>query len=107
VIDTATNTVTGTISVGNAPQNVAVTPDGSKAYVTNFYDNTVSVIDRATDTVSTTIPVFGSEPFGVAVTRDGSKAYVANFDSNDLSVIDTATNRVTAGIRSAPVGVAN
>jgi YVTN family beta-propeller protein len=67
----------------------------------------VSVIDRATDTVSTTIPVFGSEPFGVAVTRDGSKAYVANFDSNDLSVIDTATNRVTPGIRSAPVGVAN
>ena len=35
VIDTSTNTVTVTIPVGDGPQRVAFTPDGSRAYVTN------------------------------------------------------------------------
>jgi YVTN family beta-propeller protein len=37
------------------------TPDGTRAYVTNF-SNAVSVIDTATNTVVTTIPV-GQTPF--------------------------------------------
>jgi YVTN family beta-propeller protein len=40
---------------------VAVTPDGSKVYVANYEDNTVSVIDTATNIVNATIPV-GTEP---------------------------------------------
>ena len=48
------------------------------AYITNPGDNTVSVIDTATNTVvGSPIPV-GSFPFGVAVTPDGSKVYVTN-----------------------------
>ena len=39
-------------------------------------DNTVSVIDTATNTVTATVPV-GSYPIGVAVTPDGTKVYVA------------------------------
>ena len=36
VIDTATNTVIGDpIPVGDGPYGVAVTPDGTRAYVTN------------------------------------------------------------------------
>jgi YVTN family beta-propeller protein len=78
-------------------------PDGSKVYVTNHFDNTVSVIATATSTVTATIPV-GSGPSGVAVTPDGTKVYVANngfgFGTN-VSVIDAATNTVIATI---PVG---
>ena len=33
VVDTASNTITGTIAVGGHPVAVAVTPDGSTAYV--------------------------------------------------------------------------
>ena len=77
VIDTATNTVIATIPVGSTPYGVAVTPDGSKVYVTNFGSNTVSVIDGATNTVIATIPIANS-PGGVAVTPDGSKVYVTN-----------------------------
>ncbi len=40
---------------------MAVTPDGSKVYVTNEDSNTVSVIATATNTVTATIPV-GSFP---------------------------------------------
>ena len=81
---------------------MAVTPDGSKVYVTNGDANSVSVIATATNTVTATIPV-GTDPFGVAVTPDGSKVYVANsYLGNSVSVIDTATNTVTATI---PVGI--
>src|SRR5258707_363334 len=78
VIDTATNTLTGSpIPVGSAPVGVAVTRDGSKVYVANSAANTVSVIATATDTVTATITV-GSGPEGVAVTPDGSKVYITN-----------------------------
>src|ERR1700730_13192198 len=42
VIDTATNTVVATIPVGTSPQGVAITPDGTKVYVANGSDSTVS-----------------------------------------------------------------
>jgi YVTN family beta-propeller protein len=80
---------------------VAVTPDGSKVYVANFLDTTVSVIDTATNTVVGSPITVGAAPVGVAVTPDGSKVYVANVASDTVSVIDTASNTVTATI---PVG---
>ena len=51
---------------GDGPPSVAVSPDGTRAYVTNFFSHNVSVIDTATNTVVYTIGV-GSEPNGVAV----------------------------------------
>jgi YVTN family beta-propeller protein len=75
------------------PYGVAVTPDGSKVYVTNLNDNTVSVIDTAMNKVITTISV-GPNPLAVAVTPDGSKVYVTSL-SGTVSVIDTVSNTVT------------
>ena len=69
VISTATNTVIATIPVGSSPVGVAVTPDGSKVYVANDGDNTVSVISTATNTViGAPIPV-GNDPvaFGLFI----------------------------------------
>ena len=68
VIDTTSSTVTATLTVGNSPFGVAVTPDGSTVYVGNRSDNTVSVIDTASNTVTATIPGF-SDPiaFGVFI----------------------------------------
>jgi YVTN family beta-propeller protein len=65
VISTATNTVTQSITVGQGPTGVAVAPNGT-VYVTNFTDNTVSVISN--NAVTTTIPV-GLDPTGVAGAR--------------------------------------
>jgi YVTN family beta-propeller protein len=42
VIGTASNTVVATIAVGGGPFGVAITPDGTRAYVANLFDNTVS-----------------------------------------------------------------
>ncbi len=73
---------------------------GPQAYITNFSDNTVSVIDTASNTVTATVPV-GAGPRGVAVNPAGTFAYVANRFSNNVSVIDTASNTVVATV---PVG---
>ena len=64
------------------------------AYVANRDDNTVSVIDTATNKVTSTVPV-GLCPVEVAVSPDGKKVYVSNFNSSNISVIDTNTNSVT------------
>ena len=76
----------GTIPGFSQAEGVAVTPDGSKVYVTNEGCNTVSVIDAATSTVAETTPV-GNGPVGVAVTPDGRKVYIANKLSDSASVI--------------------
>jgi YVTN family beta-propeller protein len=74
------------------------------AYITN-QGGGVSVIDTATNTVITTIPV-GQYPKPVAVSSDGRNVYVANTGCSliensyayTVSVIDTATNTVIATI---------
>ena len=47
-----------------------------KAYVANFADNTVSVIDTAAGKVVATVPV-AAGPHGMAITQDGRTVYVA------------------------------
>ena len=80
-----------TIAVGQLP--VAVAVSGSRAYVANYYDGTVSVIDTATNTVIETIPV-GAAPRNLAVSPNGNRVYVANSNANTVSVIATNTNTV-------------
>jgi YVTN family beta-propeller protein len=61
VIDTATNRVSATITVGSDPGGVAVTPDGGKVYVANIDSDNVSAIAASTNKVIATITV-GSAP---------------------------------------------
>ena len=100
VINTTTNIVVGSITVGSNPFGVAITPDGTKVFVTNYGSNNVSVINTATNTVIATITV-GSQPQGIVLSPDGTKAYVANqsiIGIGSVSVINTATNTVAATI---------
>lgn len=104
VIDTTTNTVTKTISIGDNPSEIVVNPAGTRAYVLSTYywyggstlsvNGTVSVIDTATDSVITTIPV-GHVPNESSLSNDGSMLYVVNNLDNSISVVDTLTNAVT------------
>jgi YVTN family beta-propeller protein len=88
VIATASNTVVETIPMGveSFPNGVAIGPSGNYAYVTNTEDGTVSVIERASNTVVQTVTV-GPSPIGVATTGDGKFVYVVNHGSNSVSVI--------------------
>jgi YVTN family beta-propeller protein len=107
VIDGGTNKVVATlpgteippagITVGNSPQDVSVNPDTNKAYVANYDDNTVSVIDGRTNKVLSTINV-GNTPYGVSVNPDTNMAYVANRNNGTVSVINGETNSVITNI---------
>lgn len=66
-------------------------------YVANYDSNNISVIDTASNTVVSTVPV-GSNSGGVAITPDGTRAYVTYYTSNKVWVIDTATNTVVATV---------
>jgi len=58
VIAIPENKIIDTITVENAPTDVAVTRNGQHVYVTNEGSGTVSVISAATDKVEATIPGF-------------------------------------------------
>lgn len=107
MINTATNTVSTTVSVGLLPQEVAITPDGAFAYVTNPGSDTVSVIDTTLNTVTTTIPA-GDGPFAIAITPDGSFAYVTDTVLSQVLIFDTATNLLSTStsVGALPVSIA-
>lgn len=100
--------ITATIHVCHDPIGVALSRDGTHAYVANAASGSVSVISTATNHVTGIVHV-GGHPAGVTVSPDGTRAYVTNQGyPGSVSVIDTATNQVTATIEglSHPYGVA-
>jgi len=122
VYDTATDTLTKTIQVGDNPIEIVMSPDGTRAYVLNtFYwaggnngspDATVSVIDTATDSVIDTVDA-GLAHSGIAISPDGSKVYItlngtASSGDNRIEIMDTATDTITNTITvgNGPVGIA-
>ena len=99
VFNPSTKAVTQTIVVGIYPHGIAITPDGSTAYVANTGPNTgpggsqtVSVIDAGTYAVTTTIEV-GEAPQVVAVSPDASLVAVTCADG--VYVIATSGGQVT------------
>ncbi|HEV7438217.1 MAG TPA: YncE family protein, partial [Methylobacterium sp.] len=65
VFDRATLKPVATIEVGDHPEGIAATPDGTRLYVANWGSNTLSVIDAATLAVLREIKVAdGPRAFG-------------------------------------------
>lgn len=72
------------------PRNMVVL--GSKIYITNFFSDSVSVLDTTTDTLTTPFSI--SNAF--AITALGSKVYVGQDSDSAVSIIDTANgNAIT------------
>jgi YVTN family beta-propeller protein len=106
-----------TIPENSETAGLALTPDGSKLYITNYgggqFGNTVQVYNTTNDTLTKTIQV-GDNPLEIVMSPDGTKAYVLNTfywaggnnGSPDatVSVIDTSTDSV---IDTADVGLAH
>jgi len=93
-------------------QSAAITPDGTKLYASDSFNNTVSVIDLSINEVIAILDA-GNGPADIVITPDGSKAYVANSgtDSNpgsSVTVVDTSIDKVvfTVKLESRPNGLA-
>lgn len=81
VISAANNTVVQTVTVGNNPGGIAITPNGAFVYVANLGDGTVSVIDTANNAVTDTVLVGGLRGF-VAISPNGAFVYVTGFSGS-------------------------
>jgi YVTN family beta-propeller protein len=110
VIDLSTNTEVSTIAVGTGPEGIAMTPDGSKVYVTNYVDGTVSVIDTSLAVTSPTTAVTNTitvdlSPLGITIDSNGGYAYVSNSGDDSVTIIDLATNAVWPSSTTPPITV--
>jgi phospholipase C len=97
----AIKTSNGSVSKARAelrhPHGVAVTPDGTQAYVTDSEHDEVVVLDTSSLRAVGRVAV-GKTPWNTAFTADGSSAYVTNANDDTVSVIDTASPSVTTTI---------
>lgn len=69
---------------------LVVTPDKSRAFVTNMQSGTVSVLDLVGMTKIADLSA-GTEPEGLAITPDGATIWVADRQSDRLYVFDTGS----------------
>ncbi len=132
LIDARSLEVKANITTGastNLSQFVAISPNGTKAYlpqtrsnVTNtamLFDNTVFAVVNVLDLGALRLAVQErvtldtadqpvNMPFAVALSPDGKMLYLANAGSDDLSVIDLSTNQGVAHISvgANPRGIA-
>jgi YVTN family beta-propeller protein len=90
-----------TIPVGRFPDSIAINPQGTKLFVTNSFDGTVSVIDVRTMSVVYTTPPLGNgttccNTFGVAVAPGGQYVYVGS--GSGVVVLDAEAFTVVTSI---------
>jgi serine/threonine-protein kinase len=113
VLNTATDTVSGTIKIPQGPpQFVSFSPDGRTAYVSVYggsgYDGSSAVhliafVDTATGKVTSTVQVNNDKPGPTTTSPDGQYLYVPNHnmtmgtpDGNLVDVINTSTRTMTS-----------
>ncbi len=94
LIDTATDKIAATIDLTPANgllEAVALSSDGSTAYVADAENNLLFVASLATQMQQSKIAV-GMDPFDIAVTPDGSEAWVLT--GAGLEIVNLATSQV-------------
>jgi YVTN family beta-propeller protein len=95
------------VAVGNGPTSVTVLQDGSRAYVANSKDSTISVVNLSSYTVEKTITLplnpdlSTPHPRMVASTYNypTGKVYVTAQDSSNLVILRTDTDTVDATLQ--------
>jgi len=111
VFDTRDRATTGSIPVGDNPNELLLNAAGTYLYVANANDNSVSVIDLAKRKVVEKLNTAlypdapaGSTSNGLALSSDEKTLYVANADNNCLAVFDVSLPGKSRSKGFIPVG---
>ena len=94
ILNLNTNTVSSRVTVGRNPEQLLAL--GGKIYVPNSLDNTISVIDEATGTLSSTIAV-ADGPGSLVADKDGNIWALCSGFVTYLSVPPYTATRVSNG----------
>lgn len=105
ILDIVNNALLDTVTVGNQPVAVTVTPDGTTAYVANYTDGTVTEVNLNTETPVTTVAV-GGQPTSVALAAPstlwvGGVGFLTQINTQNMTVVATQS---TAGETIAALG---
>src|SRR6266851_7858326 len=98
IIDPATNKVVGEIKGIEASHGIAVAPDGSRIYISEEAEKTLTVVDGKTLQVTKQIPLSGN-PNLIDMTPDGRRVYVAIAQTyDDLSEFPQIKANASGGV---------
>jgi YVTN family beta-propeller protein len=93
------------VAVGKTPHDMAVSPDGTFAYIADPGVGAVIRFDTARNRETATIPIPEAPPQMVAFAPDGKRAFISAFDEdynvNYLAILDTRSDTTIAVV---PVG---
>ena len=89
--------LSGPMPEGDAPRNVAVSPDGRLAISCNLTSRNISIIDLNTRTVRSYVDV-GDRAYEAAFTPDNAYAVVCAADANYVRVVDLSTDTVVSSL---------
>jgi DNA-binding beta-propeller fold protein YncE len=108
-LSASTNAKEAEYAVGKNPRTLAQAPDSS-IWVVNGDDANISVLDRSSGAVLTTIALpRASQPFGLAFAPDGSAAFVTLEGTSKVVKLNPSTRAITTTIDSQvpkPRGIA-
>ncbi|MGB8705095.1 MAG: YncE family protein, partial [Gillisia sp.] len=111
VYNTQTTKVEKMITVGSHPNEMLLNKKGTLLFVANANDNSVSVINTASnkvlETLSTSLyptDLTGSTTNGIALSEDENTLYIANADNNNLAVFDVSNPGNSKSKGFIPVG---
>lgn len=97
LFDTKSWKIKSQIVVGDNPNEICLSKDGKFVFVANANDNSVSVIDVASEKVIETLNAAlypkapsGSTSNSLALSKNGKTLYIANADNNCLAVFDVS-----------------
>ncbi|MDQ0742212.1 hypothetical protein [Pseudomonas sp. W4I3] len=107
VIDIAAAKVIDRFQFEHGVAGIAITQDGTHAWLTMSLGNSVSYVELANFNIIESVPV-SAYPYGLAMSEDGRRIVVGAFIHSTLSVIDTTTRKVEKEIKvnSQPYGIA-
>jgi YVTN family beta-propeller protein len=111
IFDIQKKKITGSIAVGDHPNDLCLSGNSRILFVANANDNSVSVVDLKTRTVLETLDAalypgsaVGSTTNAVALSQNEKTLYIANADNNCLSVFDVSRPGSSRSIGFIPVG---
>ena len=92
VFDARSGDVQATVPTGPGAHEVAISRRTRQAYVTNEFENTISILSTRT-LASRKVPL-GPQPHHAEASRTGRKVVVGLVGTNKVGVIDTATDAI-------------
>ncbi|HTJ79481.1 MAG TPA: beta-propeller fold lactonase family protein [Rariglobus sp.] len=104
VIDLDAKKISETIDLGKGmrPHCPLFNPHDGLLYVTTELDQSVSIIDPQTLTVTGAIPTGQPQSHMLALSHDGLRGYTANVSPGTVSVLDLRTRALVTTIQAAP-----